>query len=289
MSDLPSTTALRMFIEAARHTSFKRAAANLNVTQAAISKQVASLEDRIGRQLFERRHRAVTLTAAGAAYLPFAEHVVSLLETGRMETVRQSEREKLVVIVDHEFLSFVLAPRLGRLRAALPNADISFVPEMGRRVFPNCDLAITFGHPSDSGFRSDRLCAFRAFAVGEPNLIRATDTPLQDLPLLHDVDTYWWTAILNAENINRSTSGILMGTGAAAIRGAISGTGLAIGDSLLCANALADGSLVRVGDVSLPGRVDYWISSPTSSPESQTAKAFRRFIAAQMDQIFSAS
>lgn len=285
MKPLPSPTALRMFVEAARQPGFARAAASLNVTQAAVSKQIASLESRIDTVLFERRHRSVSLTASGEAYLPFAEQVLALLEAGRSDAASLSDRERLTVVIDHEFLDFVLAPRLGRLRRAMPHVDVSFVPEIGRRVSPSCDLAITFGHPGDRGVRSERLCGFNVFAVGTPKLVRSCPNPLSQLPLLHDVDLYWWTTILRAENVTRSERGFVMGTGAAAIRAAINGAGLAIGDDLLCADALSEGSLVRVGNASIPGRVDYWVSSASTSQERNVARSFKNWVNEEVRRI----
>ncbi len=274
-----------MFVEAAKTSSFAGAAARLNVTQAAVSKQIASLERRIDSTLFDRRHRAVSLTASGEAYLAVAERVLALLDTGKNEAASLADREKLTIVIDHEFLDFVLAPRLDRLRARMPLVDISFVPEIGRRVAPNCDVAITFGHPADRGIRSERLCGFSVFAVGAPGLVHSCRDPLRELPLLHDVDTYWWSAMLRAENITRSETGYVMGTGAAAIRAAINGAGLAIGDDLLCADALSDGSLVRVGEISLPGRVDYWISSASALKETKMVRAFKSWVNEEVRRI----
>ena len=62
---LPSTTALRMFEASARHLSFSRAARELKVTQAAVSRQIRLLEEDIGQPLFVRLPRALLLTRAG--------------------------------------------------------------------------------------------------------------------------------------------------------------------------------------------------------------------------------
>ena len=67
---LPPLNALRAFEAAARHLSFTRAAEELNVTQAAISHQVKTLEERLGVMLFRRLNRRLLLTDAGQAYLP---------------------------------------------------------------------------------------------------------------------------------------------------------------------------------------------------------------------------
>src|SRR5258708_12316771 len=67
---LPPLNALRAFEAAARHLSFTAAAAELNVTQAAISHQIRGLEERLGLKLFRRVGRGLLLTDAAHAYLP---------------------------------------------------------------------------------------------------------------------------------------------------------------------------------------------------------------------------
>ena len=70
MATLPSLNGLRAFEAAARHLSFTRAAAELNVTQTAISHQIRRLEEQLGMRLFERRNRGLALTREAEGYLP---------------------------------------------------------------------------------------------------------------------------------------------------------------------------------------------------------------------------
>src|SRR5205085_5748928 len=67
---LPSLNGLRAFEAAARHLSFTRAAAELNVTQTAVSHQIRRLEEQLGLRLFVRRQRALQLTSEARQYLP---------------------------------------------------------------------------------------------------------------------------------------------------------------------------------------------------------------------------
>src|SRR5260370_20826261 len=67
---LPSLTALRMFEATAGHSSFTKAAAELHVTQAAVSHQLRALEEQLGIKLFQRSTRRLTLTTAGQRLLP---------------------------------------------------------------------------------------------------------------------------------------------------------------------------------------------------------------------------
>src|SRR5437870_12899212 len=88
---LPSVDALVAFESAARHQSFTRAAAELNLTQGAISRQIRVLEDRLGSSLFQRvRHRLV-LTAASRTYLFAVRRLLNGLEsaTARLMSVRR--------------------------------------------------------------------------------------------------------------------------------------------------------------------------------------------------------
>ena len=80
MSDrLPPLTALRAFEAAARHMSFAKAAEELNVTAAALSFQIKSLEEHLGQPVFRRLNRAVELTEAGRVLAPGASEGFSTL------------------------------------------------------------------------------------------------------------------------------------------------------------------------------------------------------------------
>ena len=65
---IPSTTALVSFEAAARHESFTKAAQELSITQGAICRQIASLEEFLSVELFRRSKRGVKLTEAGISY-----------------------------------------------------------------------------------------------------------------------------------------------------------------------------------------------------------------------------
>ncbi|MGR3502460.1 LysR family transcriptional regulator [Pseudaestuariivita sp.] len=267
-----------MFVEAAERSSFAGAAEALNVTQAAVSKQMATLEDRLDVTLFERRHRSVEVTSAGRAYLPVARQVLDLLAAGRDGAVSRAERHHLTVEVDYEFLDFVLAPRLSDLWQALPDTDVTFIPAAPGRQMPRSDLAITFGRPRAGAVEEERLCGFTVFPVAHPGLVATCKAPLAELPLLHDFDTYWWERFLAEANVSRPDQGAILGNGALAIRAAMAGQGLAIGDDVLCAGALQSGALVRVGDMSFPGREAYWLSVHPGLRSTGAVAAFRDWV-----------
>src|SRR6266704_367546 len=96
MRKLPPLKALRAFEAAGRHMSFKAAADELGLTPTAISHQIRLLEAVLGRALFRRRPRPLTLTPAGVALFPVArssfDSIAEAIATVRREDVSQRLR-----------------------------------------------------------------------------------------------------------------------------------------------------------------------------------------------------
>src|SRR5215471_1166147 len=123
MHDLPPLNSLRAFEAAARHLSLTKAAAELNVSPGAISHQIRGLEALLGVQLFERRVRAIVLTAAGkllypgmqTGFLHLREAVAGLKQSGTARV--------LVVSTPPGLTAKWLAPRLYRFANAHPEVD----------------------------------------------------------------------------------------------------------------------------------------------------------------------
>ena len=121
---LPPLDLLVGFEAAARHLSFTRAAAELFLTQSAVSRQILALEEFLGVPLFERRHKALALTEAGQAYF---RTVGPILEQLRDSTRRLRESRSgrlLTVTTTISFASMWLVPRLARFRKDHPHVDV---------------------------------------------------------------------------------------------------------------------------------------------------------------------
>ena len=91
---IPPLKALPVFEAVARHLSFTQAAAELHITQAAVSHQIKGLEDWLGVALFRRRNRRVTLTDAGHAYEPRVREALDILARAnrKLEDTRRLQR-----------------------------------------------------------------------------------------------------------------------------------------------------------------------------------------------------
>jgi len=121
---LPPLDLLRGFEAAARHLSFTRAAAELFLTQSAVSRQIQALEEFVGLALFERRHKALKLTEAGESY---QRAVASALDQVREATRKLREARHghvLTVTTTVSFAALWLVPRLARLRKVHPGVDV---------------------------------------------------------------------------------------------------------------------------------------------------------------------
>lgn len=121
---LPPLELLRGFEAAARHLSFTRAAAELFLTQSAVSRQIQALEESVGVPLFERRHKALTLTEPGRAYYRVVAPVLHELReaTRRLREARTGHVLTLTTTVS--FASLWLVPRLARWRKSHPEVDV---------------------------------------------------------------------------------------------------------------------------------------------------------------------
>src|SRR5690606_20894403 len=111
---VPPLNPLRAFEAAGRHSSFARAAAELRVTQAAVSRQVRVLEDHLGLRLFERGHHSVSLTREGSRFLAEITPAFAALEAAATRLTDRS-RELLRIQAYTTFALRWLIPRLARL------------------------------------------------------------------------------------------------------------------------------------------------------------------------------
>lgn len=170
---LPSLDFLRGFEAAGRRLSFTLAAQELFVTQSALSRQVKALEDALGVPLFERRHRALALTKAGAA---FHRDITERLReiAAAADAVQAPQREPgLTVSTTVSFASLWLIPRLPDFRAAAPGTDV-YVSADDRMVDlarGDVDVAIRYLADTSAPAGSVHLFGERLLPVASPLLV----------------------------------------------------------------------------------------------------------------------
>ncbi len=144
---LPHVTWLRAFEAAARHSSFSDAAAELNLTPAAVSQQIRLLEQHLGIALFRRLPRGVALTDIGQAYaLPIRKSFTEMQDaTEGLFTVRRKRKVRIRASISYATL--VLAPRLKEFHDLHPEIEISLATAVwsDRMDDERIDLDIRYG------------------------------------------------------------------------------------------------------------------------------------------------
>ena len=121
---LPPLDLLRGFEAAARHLSFTRAAAELFLTQSAVSRQIQALESFVGTPLFERRHKALALTDAGQAYYRAVAQALDQVRESTRKLREARQGHVLTVTTTVSFAALWLVPRLARFRKLHPRVDV---------------------------------------------------------------------------------------------------------------------------------------------------------------------
>lgn len=141
---LPPLTAFRFFNSAAQATSFAQAAQQLNVTQAAVSRQIRLLEEALGLELFDRRNRAVFLNAAGKRLYNVTAPMFEQLESTVYRLQRAAREDVLVVSCEPTIAMKWLIPRLPDFKRRYPAIQVQLLTAGGPIDFnrSGVDLAI---------------------------------------------------------------------------------------------------------------------------------------------------
>lgn len=281
-------TALRSFEAAGRHGSFTRAAQELFVSQAAISRQVRELETWLGQALFARLHRQVVLTEQGRALLDqltasfdSIDHLLEAVRAGASET-------SLSISVEPSFATSWLVPRLDRFRDQHPNIDVTVDPAPGLAEFrtSHVELAIRWSQTATSWPRVQALFLTSiamspvispALLASGPALRKPAD--LRRYTLLHDYDRQGWAhwfqrAGVASQNLER---GPLFTDTTLAMQAALRGHGVALINMLAAEESLHAGNLIKPFDIEIPSGA-YWLVAPDLNNLSPAASAFAQWI-----------
>lgn len=287
VESLPSLHTLRVFEAAARRLSFTRAAIELHLTQAAVSRQIRQLEEALGQQLFVRLHRRVELT-------PVAERLAADLSQSftqiarSVAQVRGETRERLRLSVEPAFAARWLLPRLPRFVAGEPQIDIEVEStEILRDVGSDTDLAIRYAWTRQRPQRGAiQLAEISVFPVLAPSLLRpghelrAPRDLLQHTLLHEDEGRSWeeWFGAAGLEGIPIPRR-MRFNDVALVLQAAVNGHGVALGDDLLAADDLRAGRLLKPFEVqAFCG--SYWLLGVSSRSRAQ--RAFRDWLQEQL-------
>lgn len=285
---LPPLAWLRAFEAAARHLSFTTAAEELNLTQAAISKQVKMLELHLGERLFERKARSLALTRVGAAWLPKLQDGFERLTAGTREVFGGRRAEMLTIRAPVSFAVTRIAPRLPDFYARFPKVQLRILSSVWSEDVDavKYDLDIRYGLGHWPGFRADQLGREKLEPLCTPEIAERLKRPddLAGERLLHVLGYQqgWadWLAAAGASSVNPG-SGAHFDTTLLAFEAAASGVGVALGRSSMIGAELARGRLIRPFQIAAPIAEAFWLLSPEAGMIHPDAASFREWIIAE--------
>jgi DNA-binding transcriptional LysR family regulator len=288
---LPPLSTLVAFEAAARHQSFTRAALELNLTQAAISRKIRLLEDDLGNDLFVRANRAVQLTSEGRDLQHTVSFALTHIANGTEQVRATGGRRRLNIATDKSVNSLWLMPRLHEFRQRNPELVIRIVSSDidSECLVDNIDVAILHGEGQWPGYEARRLLDETVFPVCSPGYLQCfgpletvRDLPSHSLVALEDDHWGWmsWRVWLTEKGVNQpmDRQDMIMNDYFSVLQAARAGQGIALGWGHLVDGYLDDGSLVcPLGRESVTTDFGYFLLTPTSRPPGDEALQFARW------------
>ena len=289
MRRLPPLASIRAFEAAARTENFTAAAAELGMTQAAVSYQVKSLEERLGAPLFFREKGRARLTPLGQRLLPALSNAFDTIEAA-FASHREDDESLLTITTTHTFANTWLAWRLGGFQ--MEHADLAVRMTTSNELCDlrggDADVAIRAGHGGWEGMDEHRLFESEFTPMASPECIAVVERKLgrrlepADMPIQHLInpsDDWWqqWFADngVPADEAVLRRPGVRLENQANEGHAAMAGQGFALLTPLLWKGDVSAGRLKML----FPDRVSsrgwaYWLVFP---PERRTVPKIKRF------------
>ncbi|WP_321800767.1 LysR substrate-binding domain-containing protein [Caballeronia sp. J97] len=276
--------ALRAFEAVARHSSFIRAAAELAVTQSAISHQIQKLEQHLGVLLFIRRTRSIELTPAGSAYYAKVRRALEWIADGTRQ-IRDAKTQKnpLKVSLLSSFATHWLAPRLAAFSADHPDISLHLMPsiELANVGSGTADVAIRYGTGGWPNVQSSFLMRERLSPVCSPEYLAAhgpftNSIELSKGPLLmsyapHHFEWDAWCSHFGCDLTNAPR--LMLHDYNIVLEAAAAGQGIAMGRHRLIERRLAARALVEaMPDSRYEGTIGYWFVTPGGPLQENTER-----------------
>ena len=174
---IPSMTALRAFDAVARHLNFGRAAAELNVTHAAVSHQIKSLEAELGVVLFDRTSRTVRLTREAEVYHPTVADSLDALERGTLQIRKRTSHDVLRIRSYGSFITMWLTPRLSEFQHQHPCLRIRLISSFEDFGDDGFDIGVFKSLREDDRFVRQELFRTEIFPVCAAGTFDETELP----------------------------------------------------------------------------------------------------------------
>lgn len=286
MRRLPPLSALRAFEAAARHRSFKHAAAELAVTPTAISHQIRALEDHVGIRLFERHTRQVILKPEAESLYPVLRDGFDAFAQAVARLGAARSRNSVTISATAAFSAKWLLPRMAHFQKAHPEIDLQLhASDEAVDLNANAvDIAIRYGTGPYPGLIAEPLFTDRFAPVANPALKVKTYDDLKRAAFIHFA---WrrvhpanptWRGWFRAAGLSPlSSSQFSFSDESHAIQATVAGQGIALLSLALVADEIAAGRLVQPFGPELQG-MTYHLVEPSDRPRTSQIAAAREWL-----------
>jgi LysR family glycine cleavage system transcriptional activator len=292
---IPDIVNLQAFECAARHQNFSRAAEELNLTQSAVSRQIAELEQQTGLKLFERIRQRVILSEAGSRFLPQVKDLIFRSEQLMISAVAAGQmKTSLKIATLPTFGAKWLVPRLGDFLGGHP--DVALTIESRSKPFSfaedGFDLAIHFGQSAWAGGIATFLCRETVLPVASravaESLFAGQPAELSDASLLHlttrpKLWNDWFN--LNGRPSENAFVGIRFDQFSMILSAAISGLGVALLPMYLIEEELRSGAVVQLLEQPMTTENAYYVVRPEAKKTHQASDFFQSWLLSQVNDL----
>jgi LysR family transcriptional regulator, glycine cleavage system transcriptional activator len=268
LSRPPPLRNLRAFCIAAHRRSFKVAANELYLTPSAVSHQMRELEDALGVRLFERKTRAVELTAAGRSLFGELAPLLEAIDHSLTRVARRNRRSILRLMLPPFFATELLIPRIASFCDAHPDIDIQVDTRDPRPAAhpPGADVSVLLTDAAPRGLKVSRLFSLSLVAAcareHAASVARLGGNVFREMALIvHRSRPFAWNSWAQEVGLEEPEPKNLieLDTMIAVVRAAERGVGIALVPEALCGAWFQSGRLVRIFPVPLATHDDYFL------------------------------
>jgi DNA-binding transcriptional LysR family regulator len=285
---------LRVFEAVARHQNMMNAAEELYVTHSAVSQQIRKLEEQLGVQLFDRKHKPLRLTAKGETLLRKVTSGLNLLAQGTDEVCHGEIEGELKVScvpgLGANWFVHVLGDFLHSYEKVL--AFVHSDPWQHPGLPEDVDLAVVYGSAEYPGLRVTRLGHPEFFPVCSPQLLGTRHamrhpSELLKFTLLHNYGEKTWARWFSAAGVSspEPDRDMIFDSAHLSLQAARAAHGIALADEATVSRDLSDGRLIRLFELSIPATHPYYIVTPPAGRLKHAARALESYLLEQFRMI----
>lgn len=298
MPNLPDLEGLAVFAKVAEHRSFARAAQELKLSQATVSKAVTRLETKLGARLFNRTSRRLALTDAGRTLVTRAAAMLAEGEAAESEAMSQSASPRGLVrlAAPMSFGVLYVAPLLPAFFHVYPEIaiDLQLSDQIIDIVGEGFDAAIRIASLPDSSLVARRLCDARAYLLAAPSYLETHGRPKHPLQLADHIcisysyqltrDTWRFRKKSGEMASVRPHGPLRVNNGEAMLPSLVGGVGVGILPEFIVRDALREKKLeIVLPDWPLAMSAVYWVT-PSGGPRPKRVDALAEFMAQRLSR-----